>query len=398
MKAFTKAIFSTSFIILLAGIKLLFAQTSFQVCEVIPATQPLEEEDYEKHLRELIFSLQNNRWIGLEKAEEFRSPVFFCNPSEDKLISAGSQHPFMAAVYTAYGQHRPLVISPDMVWLMIAQGFARHVDRHAEKLREQVVGFEGQKMLNVAIVSLDQKNLENSFPQFSDQIGFYTKGSLKNLISQEFSTSTAKERYAFDITLMDAVSSFFHFSITVSCGIPSITLEGSTEDWEQIRRAAREFGKYDMEWWTAELDPILEEFVKASQGEVNKKFWQGILLENYISVGCAREQSITGWAAKFIPYIENRRNPLLRKYEEGERRPNIKMEDFDSGLSKADVLLDNLGEHSMLEFYAGFVGMIQDKETLALRPEIAWIVAASQKKPDEKILKAYQDFQDNFKQ
>ncbi|HUQ06910.1 MAG TPA: DUF4419 domain-containing protein, partial [Kofleriaceae bacterium] len=35
-------------------------------------------------------------------------------------------HPFVAAVHAAFDEHRPLVLSPDAVWLCIAQGLATH--------------------------------------------------------------------------------------------------------------------------------------------------------------------------------------------------------------------------------------------------------------------------------
>ena len=36
-------------------------------------------------------------------------------------------HAFMATMHFAYANHYPMTISPDMVWLLIAQGFAIHV-------------------------------------------------------------------------------------------------------------------------------------------------------------------------------------------------------------------------------------------------------------------------------
>jgi len=34
-------------------------------------------------------------------------------------------HPFMATMHLAYANHYPMTISPDMIWLLIAQGFAQ---------------------------------------------------------------------------------------------------------------------------------------------------------------------------------------------------------------------------------------------------------------------------------
>ena len=46
---------------------------------------------------------------------------------------------FFQTIVRAYAEHRPLVLSPDMVWLLISQGFARYVNAHSEELRDQIV-------------------------------------------------------------------------------------------------------------------------------------------------------------------------------------------------------------------------------------------------------------------
>ena len=57
-----------------------------------------------------------------------------CN-SNSKNVRYSYFNAFAAAFHTAYGQHRPLVLSPDDVALTISQAFAIHVEQNAEKLR-----------------------------------------------------------------------------------------------------------------------------------------------------------------------------------------------------------------------------------------------------------------------
>jgi len=54
-----------------------------------------------------------------------------CSTDPSKLISGlprQIKNGFVAAVHVAYVNHLPLVLSPDMIWLLIAQAFAIHVD------------------------------------------------------------------------------------------------------------------------------------------------------------------------------------------------------------------------------------------------------------------------------
>ena len=44
-------------------------------------------------------------------------------------------NPLIEAVHLAFSGHRPLILSPDCIWLTIVQGFGHHVNKYAEDLR-----------------------------------------------------------------------------------------------------------------------------------------------------------------------------------------------------------------------------------------------------------------------
>jgi hypothetical protein len=56
----------------------------------------------------------------------------------DSLVTIG-YHSFFYGMYYAYADHHPFVLSPDMIWLIISQGFARHVNNNPEQLRKHFV-------------------------------------------------------------------------------------------------------------------------------------------------------------------------------------------------------------------------------------------------------------------
>ena len=61
--------------------------------------------------------------------------------SPDSLVSFGPNS-FFNGMYQAYADHRPFVLSPDMIWLLINQGFAQHVNANHESLRKYFVNFK----------------------------------------------------------------------------------------------------------------------------------------------------------------------------------------------------------------------------------------------------------------
>src|SRR6185295_14083110 len=134
---------------------------------------------------------------------------------------------------------------------------------------------------------------------FSRQIQSHLTSDIYDLLTPQFSTTGATEKTAFEIVLMDAVQEYFELWFTL-CGIPSITLEGSPDDWHNLQERTRKLGDFQLDWWTKLLDPILNEFVQTSEGNINKPFWEDIYKYRTESGG----PYITGWLVKFFPYIE----------------------------------------------------------------------------------------------
>lgn len=70
------------------------------------------------------------------------SQIESCNDCHTMVVDEARYQPLLAAVYTAFSEHRPLVLSPDAVWLTIAQGVAHHMAIHAERLRSWSVSHQ----------------------------------------------------------------------------------------------------------------------------------------------------------------------------------------------------------------------------------------------------------------
>ena len=50
---------------------------------------------------------------------------------------------------SAYKNHYPITITPDMLWILILQGFSRFMEKYADKVREKFVNFSGKKDLTI---------------------------------------------------------------------------------------------------------------------------------------------------------------------------------------------------------------------------------------------------------
>ncbi|MDP4207457.1 MAG: DUF4419 domain-containing protein [Bacteroidota bacterium] len=295
------------------------------------------------------------------------------NKCTDQLVNYNC-HSFFQGMYQAYSDHRPFVLSPDMIWLLISQGFAQHVNNNAEELRKYFVDFDGKLSLIVRndSIILDDPNSpwEDVFPEFTKQIGKYTGNELIDVLTCDFSTTTPVTKVASQITIMEAMKAYFEFIVLrVGCGIPKITLEGTPEDWQKILDKTTYLRKYKLDWWLDELTPLLKEFVKASKGKIDKNFWQ-TMFKYHSQKKYMAPNIIDGWIVKFFPYDKDGKKNNLKELVGTETLPKE--------LVKVDlkyIYLDKGKEETTpLELWSGFVGLHQDPNTLTLKPEIGWMV------------------------
>ena len=157
---------------------------------------------------------------------------------------------FFRTVVKAYANHQSLVLSPDMIWLLISQGFARYVNAHPEELRPQLVEHDGK--MDLVVITPEELLTGNPdwtqiMGDFSDSIQKYTKGDIAKTITADFTTTTPVTRIASEITLMESVKSYFEYVVMyLACGIPSVTLQGTPEDWQLVLDKAKRLKPYGL--------------------------------------------------------------------------------------------------------------------------------------------------------
>jgi len=185
---------------------------------------------------------------------------------------------------------------------------------------------------------------------------------------------------------MESVTNYFTAYLFTGCGIHSITLEGTTNDWIKLKENAIFLKKYSIESWIDNLIPILDQFIQASKGQIDRDFWKKIYkYRNEYSPAY-----VTGWIVKFFPYylkhyqISNSQEEYAyEKYEinpfyEGDKYLTAELEykNFPKGLSSFEFkwtdLITNLNYEMKLQ--AGFIGLEQDSLTFSLKPVITWVV------------------------
>ncbi|MBR5644508.1 MAG: DUF4419 domain-containing protein [Salinivirgaceae bacterium] len=297
-----------------------------------------------------------------------------------------------SCILDAYRDHRPIVLSPDMIWITICQGFARYASTHSEELRSMLVDHEGKMTLSVEIESPLQPETydwPSAVDLFSALIKENTKNDIVETITSDFSTTDKTCRIASEITLMDCVKEYFDYEVFyAACGIPYVTLTGTADDWRRVLDKTSKLSQFGLKKWVSGLEPVLKQFIKAAEGKPSQHFWrcmvQYIAVDEFRAPGCSPGDDtptteVDGWILKFFPD------------EKGKTKGSVK---WTKNMPRNQVCVPfkykeidgegNVTKETDMEFLSGVFGYEVDAATGALTPKIGWAV---QYKEDHSLFK-----------
>ena len=312
---------------------------------------------------------------------------FEANSTVDGGVFEAGVHPFVGAVQLAFDAHLPLSLSPDHVWVVLAQGFANHLRLHAEALRDRFVAHQGKLLLSVRrddFVRGGRNPWPELFEQFTTEIRQHL-GRRCDLVIADFSTTGPLERTVSQLVLLDAMQGYFEYELVTLCGIPRITLTGTPADWRSIRTRAEVFAEYGLDWWVRELRPILDQFIAAAEGEFDTAHWCSMYKRKDESGG----PYITGWLSLLFPYLSHRPahgappqlipNQWLQGWCERMRDKNDfgggpTTDHFPAALACVPLRWKHFDQIIPMQLLAGFAGVRQDPATLEVTPQLGWAV------------------------
>lgn len=160
---------------------------------------------------------------------------------------------------------------------------------------------------------------------FQTQLETRVKGDTSKVLVNDFSTTEIVSQTASQIVVMDSMKHYFEYIALCGmapggdddvdpCGIPSVTLHGTLEDWKRVVDKARALRSLSigLDWWLDKLDPILEQLVATYRGDVDQEWWSQVLSTAGYQSGPSPDY-IDGWVCAFFPYDEENGKTFPRK-------------------------------------------------------------------------------------
>ena len=364
--------------------------------EVEKGLKPMTNSLYNQNIKEIFSNLFEKRKKVLNKKfrlvyanenEPLRILHYKFDTNETEFSNYGKKSLIYGLAF-AYNNHFPINVSPDMIWILILQGYSRFMDKYSELVREKYVNFEGKKtiFLNLFGKTIDMATEEDwsrllyeCTEKISDFVG---KEAILNLQS-DFSTTNEATLLVSQTSIMSAMKNYFVYKgICGSCGISKIILEGTLEDWEKIKTKLNYLSKIGLNWWTKHLIPIIDNIIKT------KKYYQKNMIlndelihfwKNMIKIKDKYDVYVpdvfNGWIIKFFP---NYNEDLPKLYDE------LKEEDIPDQIISCPLEILEVGKDGFKTNYkcdiaSGFLGIIQDGKSLAVKPVIGYSIVVEEK-------------------
>ncbi|KAL1949116.1 hypothetical protein VTO73DRAFT_10922 [Trametes versicolor] len=224
-----------------------------------------------------------------------------CSIGKDEhLALCPDNNGFVHAVMNAYATHHHLVIRPDDVWIAMLTQLNFYVNAHAEELRAYFVAHEGTRRLLVEDVgtrhSVDFGRLARAMTREIHKN--VVDSTLAEWILPDFTTTTIKDSTICSVLMMSTLKAYFEYFMGITCGIPTVTLEGTKADWERIvKRLERLYELGDEpSAWANMLYPILRRFVSAFDGKPDTAFWKHVVYRQEEYCG---QDDLNGWLTAF---------------------------------------------------------------------------------------------------
>jgi len=244
---------------------------------------------------------------------ELSNPSMYYSKYEHttKLANGDTHNNLINTFLVSYNNHIPLRIRPDDIQLAIQMVIATCINNNAEKMRHLFVAHEGKMKLSVensafnadyfceSFKTLMQKNIKD--PEFITR--FTTR----------YTTTTQLISTVSNMLLMNTLKEYFSFEMVLGCGIPSVIMEGTREDWNLLKSFYEYFKDFladtELKVWFPHFDIILNMFVEMrmlqDSGEVEatpniKELWKRVI--SYVPQGSGDDTILGGWVRLLVPY------------------------------------------------------------------------------------------------
>lgn len=194
----------------------------------------------------------------------------------------------------AYSNHISIAISPTDIWIVLMSELAREVNGDSECYRHLFTSSNEKKLLTVPSDSLTVMPMASLKSVLADAVNFDS-----SILFPDFSTNTLMTNEVMQAMFCDMSSSYYDYGMFL-CGIPSIELQGTQEDWLTLNHTFEQVSslfikeKNILSQWQSRVQKVIASILNTfDDAGGNIEFWKDIFTQK--NVGSGGDLTINGW-------------------------------------------------------------------------------------------------------
>jgi len=207
--------------------------------------------------------------------------------------------------------------------------------------------------------------------------------SMATWLIPSFSTTTPNDRITASVSSMATLKAYFDYKFTLCCGIPAVTLLGSSSDWRELRVKIDRLPEFDLEdklmtKWQGMLAPVLDKFVQSRVGQADVKFWDNVCCH---TGGGSGPTYLSGWVTTFCVFTAEGcwQGGHMEAWKSGRRVksnwPIIDTNDLPIASVMVPVLVDDNGREYQTKMFAGQFAYDVLGDATTIQPRSDWCIA-----------------------
>ena len=224
-------------------------------------------------------------------------------------VYTNGNYGFFSAVLASYRNHWALRTCPEDWWYTIIHKIATAIDESSSKesVKNFFVNHQGKKKIIVLIPKLKGTNFSWLFDQMTQGITDNIKvPSYVKTFLADFSTSADYHKICSQIAVMASAQEYFDYEIGgISCGIPALEMEGTIEDWRNLKKKFKQLRTIlspihneipiDDTWWN-NVERISDRLISTYEGNADTQWWKEIFSVHSMNMICGPGPTIyEGW-------------------------------------------------------------------------------------------------------
>lgn len=276
---------------------------------------------------------------------------------------------FVLALHTAFAEHIPFTLSPEVIMGIISQEVAQFVKNNSDDLSiaSLFTKTPGEKQKLVVEVNdfaygSSSNDWLRGISKFRNMLAERVPSDVLSYMTPKFSQGTLETEVAHLVSFMDAASKYYDYGMSTMCGIPEFRIEGTADDWNTILGSVKKLKEVlpGLGVYFNHLSNVLVEIVNTVDGnKINLDFWKSIYK---VDDGSGGPYS-NGWFNHFYAHIysqdwKTRQAQTILK--DNDKQFSIsrgfggfKLNQFPSNLSVVEFEWDYYGQLIPMSFVGG---------------------------------------------